>query len=319
MKKVLIFLLLVNFVTYSYGQQHIQLSQYMLNQYIVNPGVTGTGGLVDVATSYRVQWLGLPGAPRTYYLTAHAPLGETREGRGIKNRAKAHHGIGLNFTGDKAGLINRNLLSLSYAYNLPLTDEIRLSTGASLGIQQYRIEGSKAEMIGEDPALPAQDLTQIMPDVSVGSFLYSERFYVGLALNQILKNRLDYQLNNAAVKELGHLNYHFFLTGGYSFSFHEDWEIIPSVMVRYVSPAPPSVDLNGKIRFRKLVWLGASYRHKDAIALMGGLRIINWFNIGYAYDATTSPLSQFQNNTHEVMLRFSLLLEDKYQGIPNIW
>ena len=51
------------------AQQQAQYSQYMNNNYILNPGATGVEDYIDVKLSYRTQWTGLEGAPKTYYLS----------------------------------------------------------------------------------------------------------------------------------------------------------------------------------------------------------------------------------------------------------
>jgi hypothetical protein len=58
--------------------------------------------------------------------------------------------------------------------------------------------------------------------------------------------------------------------------------------------------------------VGASYRYQDGYAAMLGINVSNTFNIGYAYDFTTTKLNTVSNGTHEFMLGF--LLGNKYSG-----
>ena len=51
-------------------------TQYILNNYILNPGITGIENYTDVKLSYRNQWAGINGAPVTTYLSIHGPLGK---------------------------------------------------------------------------------------------------------------------------------------------------------------------------------------------------------------------------------------------------
>ena len=46
-------------------------TQYILNNYIVNPALTGIDNYIDVKMSMRNQWLGIDGAPKTFYATVH--------------------------------------------------------------------------------------------------------------------------------------------------------------------------------------------------------------------------------------------------------
>src|SRR5665647_660894 len=100
-------------------------TQYILNNYILNPGVTGIENYTDVKLSYRNQWAGINGAPVTTYFSIHGPIGKTDyrttatsfEVPGENPRGKqywenytapdAHHGVGFTAINDKAGYINR--------------------------------------------------------------------------------------------------------------------------------------------------------------------------------------------------------------------
>ena len=90
-------------------------------------------------------------------------------------------------------------------------------------------------------------------------------------------------------------------------------------MVKYVDPIPVQVETNFKLQYRDLAWVGASYRHKDGFAGMLGINVSNTFNVGYAYDYTTSRLNNYSKGTHEVIVGF--LIGNKYpDGCPrNVW
>ena len=49
-------------------------TQYILNNYILNPALSGIENYTDVKLSYRNQWAGIPGHPVTTYFSIHGPL-----------------------------------------------------------------------------------------------------------------------------------------------------------------------------------------------------------------------------------------------------
>src|ERR1700710_2589897 len=57
------------------AQQKPQYTQYVLNNLLINPAVTGIENYFDVKTGYRSQWTGLQGAPVTSYITGTVPFG----------------------------------------------------------------------------------------------------------------------------------------------------------------------------------------------------------------------------------------------------
>src|ERR1700760_5159109 len=58
------------------AQQKPQYTQYVFDNMLLNPAVTGIENYIDLKAGYRSQWTGLQGAPVTSYLTLSAPLGD---------------------------------------------------------------------------------------------------------------------------------------------------------------------------------------------------------------------------------------------------
>src|ERR1700754_3646616 len=135
-----------------HAQQKPQYTQYVFNNLLLNPAVTGIENYVDVKTGYRSQWTGLEGAPVTSYLTINAPFGSdyvqgdaaamspgneanpySRLYTQNYQAAEPHHGIGFMVVSDKAGPINTTNLAATYAYHLGLSSTLNLSVGVAAG------------------------------------------------------------------------------------------------------------------------------------------------------------------------------------------
>ena len=58
------------------AQQKPHYTQYILNNYIINPALTGIENYADIKISHRHQWVGIQDAPVTTYLTFHTALGK---------------------------------------------------------------------------------------------------------------------------------------------------------------------------------------------------------------------------------------------------
>ena len=100
---------------------------------------------------------------------------------------------------------------------------------------------------------------------------------------------------------------------------NEDINALPSVMVKYVSPNSPQVDVNMKMQYRDLLWMGASVRVGEGYQGMVGLNLANTVNVGYAYDFTQTNLNTASRGTHELIIGF--LLGNRYDdSCPrNVW
>ena len=327
------------------GQQRPHYTQYILNNYILNPALSGIENYTDVKISTRDQWVGLKGAPKTSYFSIQAPIGKNDyrttstsfqvPGQNPRGRyywenytaAEPHHGIGLTVVNDRTGSFNRFTANATYAYHLGLSPTTNLSAGFSAGITNVSIDKHKQDFngIGDpyDPATGAAisgELNRIRPDLGVGLWLYSKNFFLGFSAQQIIPQKLSFS-DDATFISKGRLIPHLFLTGGYRVMAGEDVNIIPSFMVKYVQGSSKynfQPEVNLKTQYRDLFWLGGSYRYKDGFAGMAGINVSNTFNVGYAYDITTSALNTVSRGTHELLVGF--IIGNKYsEACPRCW
>jgi type IX secretion system PorP/SprF family membrane protein len=319
------------------SQQRPHYTQYILNQYIINPAISGIENYTDIKISARDQWVGLNGAPRTTYLTIHAPLGKkdyrtsatSYEIPGQNPRGKyywenytaaePHHGIGFSVINDRTGSFNRFSAAASYAYHLGLSPTTNLSAGFSAGITNVGIDRSRHNFDGYgDPFDPAtgssvsSEINKIRPDLAAGLYLYSRDYFIGLSAQQIIPQKLSFA-DDAAFLTTGKLIPHVFLISGFRFLLSEDINAIPSLMVKYISGSSKNgfqPELNLKMQYRDQFWVGGSYRYQNGYAAMVGLNVSNVFNVGYAYDFTSTNLNTVSRGTHEFLIGF--LLGNKY-------
>ena len=76
----------------------------------------------------------------------------------------------------------------------------------------------------------------------------------------------------------------------------------PSLLVKFVSPAPTQIDIGARIFYKNKIWIGGTYRTRDAISAMVGVTFKDNLTFGYAYDITTTNLKNYSNGTHELMI-----------------
>ena len=338
MKKLLFLVIGCCSVVWTFAQQRPHYTQYILNQYILNPALTGIENYTDVKISHRHQWVGIDDAPVTTYATIHAPLGkkdyrttatsyrvpgENPRGKAYWEEytaAEPHHGIGLQVINDRT-LINNFSAYATYAYHVGLSPRTSLSAGFGAGFTNVSLNTSKLNFINVpvDPAVYTSGIiNKYRPDFMAGLYLYSADFFVGLSAQQIIPQKLEFAENIVRTKN-GKTVPHLFATAGYRAMIGEDFNLVPSIMVKYVQPRQTQFDVNAKLQYQDLVWIGASYRYKDGFAGMLGMNVSNIINVGYSYDYTTSTLNTFSKGTHEIIVGF--MLGNKYgDWCPkNVW
>jgi type IX secretion system PorP/SprF family membrane protein len=333
---LLLFLMLVS--PGANAQQRPHYTQYLLNQFIINPAITGIENYTDIKLSHRHQWAGFQDAPVTSYLTIHAPIGKsdyrttatsyTVPGENPRGKryweeytsAQPHHGVGLQIINDVTGPLSRFGAYATYAYHIGLTPRTSLSGGVGVGMSRLGLNASKLQFATSvDPAVASSGIiNDWRPDFMAGVYLYSDDYFVGLSAQQVVPQKIEFA-ENALRRTRGSAVPHFFVTGGYRFLLGEDFNLIPSVMVKYVNPTPVQFDVNARLLYRDLLWTGIGYRYQDGFSATAGLNVSNVFNVAYSYDYTISPLRTFSKGTHEVQIGF--LVGNKYaDGCPkNVW
>ena len=76
---------------------------------------------------------------------------------------------------------------------------------------------------------------------------------------------------------------------------------------------PMSFDLTANFLLYEKLWLGAMYRHTDAVGLLAQYNISGDLSVGYAYDYPITKLNNYTGGSHEFMLGFEF--GNKLKGI----
>ncbi|KAB1063228.1 PorP/SprF family type IX secretion system membrane protein [Salibacter halophilus] len=271
------------------AQQLPQFTQYFLNDFIINPGVTGTKDAWIGQSNNRYQWVGIQDAPRTYILSANGPFSDY------------NMGLGGYFFSDIAGHTRRTGFAGSYAYHLKVADDIKLGMGLNFGATRWLIDGSAIQTKDtEDPAFSRGTQSTWVPDAGVGFHLYAKEFWVGISAPQIIGNKLkffdDYTQTQARLAR------HYFFNAGYNYQMLDELVLQPSVFVKYIDPLPVQFDATLRVIYDDFIWAGFSYRMDDAVGVMLGVDFQNNLRFGYSYDIPTSDINPYTTGSHELML-----------------
>lgn len=273
------------------GQQDPQYTQYMYNTMSVNGAYAGQRKVLSATALYRTQWVGIDGAPKTVTFGIHAPLRDDRIG------------LGLNIVRDALGPAQETSIDAHFSYTIPLDkkDELKLSFGFKGGLHILDTDWSKGIFQNAD-RLFSENLNLISPTMGVAFYLHSEQYYLGLSVpNTIATSHYDDFQESIATERL-----HYYLIGGYVFDINENTKLKPAFLVKGVSGAPLIADLSLNALFNDKFTLGLAHRWDDSISGLLGFQLNPGLFVGYAYDATTTGLNNYNSGTHEIMLRFEL-------------
>ncbi|TAL60689.1 MAG: type IX secretion system membrane protein PorP/SprF [Bacteroidetes bacterium] len=297
MRKVLSSVILSVSAVFTFAQQDPQFTQNMFMKLPVNPGYAGTSGSLCATVAYRTQWVGFPGAPKTFFFSADMPMIEL------------HGGVGLTVMKDKLGNFNFTFARVAYSYHKPVGATGLLGIGLELGILQsavaYKWLAPDGTDGNADMAIPDASVNKMTYDFGLGAYYRTDQLHVGLSMSH-LPGKAEHlsapEFNYQAAR-------HYYVMAGYDFFLTSKITLRPSAHVKS-DAAVTTFDLHCNLLYDNFIWGGLSYRLQDAIAPMIG---VAWkpndkqtIKIGYSYDLGTSDLKAHHSNTHEILVNYCI-------------
>ncbi|MFI5453083.1 type IX secretion system membrane protein PorP/SprF [Pedobacter sp. UC225_61] len=294
-----------------FAQQDAQYSQYIFNGIYINPAYAGYRERVNINATYRNQWTGVEGAPKSFSLAADAIMPNERVG------------LSLIMSAEQLGAQKNISAFANYAYRFSINEEgtSKLAFGLGVGIMQSSLDGDMLNPrdLG-DNYIPSGTVKQMLPDMHAGVFFSTPKMYIGASVNNLIgkyildKKSLDYNFPTPRP--------HFYLTGGVLIPVEEyviDFK--PFFLIKDDIKGPTVLDVNAFLLFKQTLWLGVGYRtgiklyNKPALkgeisnnnALIGMSEIIisQRLRLGYSYDFSTSKLAGYAGSTHEISLSWN--------------
>jgi len=290
------FVVLLAMSQLAFAQPMFQYSQYMFNDFALNPALAGTNDYWQINSNYRHQWAGTPDGPRTYMLGAYGPH---------KTMPMGYGGYIFN---DVIGAVSYLGVYGSYGYNLQISGDIRLSMGLSLGFIQSGVDLSV--IAADDPvALEyGAKASKFIPDGSLGVYLYTSQYFFGVSMNHLLFNNTSllndyddkFNVSDARIKP------YFNIQGGYKYNLNRNFDIYPSILMKAAPSFDFITDINVRTIYQKMVWAGLGFRYGfknvESLIIFVGYNYNDMVNIGYSYDIALSQYGRQGLGSHEVMI-----------------
>lgn len=307
---ILLYLFLF-FVLRTNAQQDPQFTHYMYSDFLINPGVAGSGGICATGI-FRQQWAGFQDtwddletgktekystAPQEVLITFHAPV------------KALHGGLGLAVCQDKYGYQNDIGVKLAYSFKVNFGGGT-LGIGVAGDFLSRIIQGEKYHPKEEgDPKVVTSNVSDFYIDAAFGLYYINpDKWFAGMSATHLITG----EGKNTHQKTARH----FYFYGGYEFAlpFNPNWSLKPCAMIK-TDFVKAQYDLTVLTEWTKIVWGGVSWRiDRDAVALLVGARpFINsstaarGLEFGVSYDITTSRLGYNHKRSFggpEIMIKY---------------
>ncbi|MFY0675416.1 MAG: PorP/SprF family type IX secretion system membrane protein [Bacteroidia bacterium] len=274
--------------------QNPLISQYFLNNYILNPSLAGVNGELSALAAYRQDLIGFDNGPQTQMLSFEMPFKEQK------------FGIGAYLMNSTIGPQRRTTFQASYAYHIRLADDVNISFGLGANIWNTGIDFnqlSDPEFNINDPVLLGGRTSATSFDANAGLTFSTTNFYTGFSTMNLLQTNNVFGDANAVFGNARHFHW---ITGFNIPLVDSVWNFEPSFLIRYAYGNAPQADLNARFLYKDFIWFGASYRARYTFVGSFGVRVKEMLDVGYSYDHHASPINIFGGPSHEITLKYTL-------------
>lgn len=308
------------------AQQDPMFTKYIFNSLTFNPAYAGSRDVLSGCAIYRQQWAGLEGAPVTQSVTVHSPLSNKRAA------------AGLSVVNDKAGATGTTTINASFAYRVPLGDDLKLAAGLQAGAGNWRGDWTKLTLEHAADVAFQQNLNRWLPNFGAGLYLYAPRFYAGFGVPSILE--YDLRKTGANGDAIFSKNYrHYYTTVGAAFPLGSESVVLrPSALLKTTGflsgfrsdaafrniGSPTELDVDVSLFFFETFWVGAAFRSAlelrnsstDSADFWVAWHLRNGLRIGAAYDLPLSPIRQTTSGSFELMLGYDFQVKVRNVATP---
>jgi type IX secretion system PorP/SprF family membrane protein len=263
------------------AQHNSDFMQYMFNGLLINPAYAGSTDALNITSLYRNQWAGLPGAPVTAVLSAHAPL---------KNKKVNLGGLLMN---DRFGVYSHSQAIAMYAYRVKVSNG-QLALGLQGGVDSYFSDWTKinTSAVG-DPNFQNIQTRSTGPQAGAGIYFNSNNVYLGASAPNLIDHNMAFRKDQLMIVHAGGLVN---LSGSIL--------VKPAVIYKYIRNSPASINISTTFYYKEHFGLGVGYTHQTALLAFLDIRLNDQLNIGYGYTYATTILRNYSTGSHELMLRY---------------
>jgi type IX secretion system PorP/SprF family membrane protein len=288
MKKYLIAFVSV-LIPLSLAAQQMPVSEnYFMDKYALSSSYAGHFNPGTIFTSFRSDWTGIDGGPKTLRLA-------------YSDMLMANAAYGGKIIYDKAGIFNQLYVMGTYSYSLKITGDHKVLLALSAGIYNNKINFSdyyNDPKYNLDPALTQQDVTSKLKFMSDFSALY---LYNGIEAGVMFANinfgDAKYSDVDVTYKPLANYQMHV----AYTYNINDRWTINPLVYIRGGKFIKSQVGIASRVIYQNNLWASLSFRDPSIWGFGLGANIAKGIRFSYNFNFATSVAMNIYNN-HEIAL-----------------
>ena len=281
------------------AQYDVSFAHYWTMEPSFNPAAVGKEAKLNITGAYAIQMAGFENNPKTMYAAADMPF----------YVLKSYHGVGLQFMNDAIGLFTHKRFSLQYAYQPKLWGG-RLSMGVQFSMLSENFDGSKADVIDDDPVFNKSSVDGSAFDIGLGLYYQRREWYAGVSVLHVTSPRVELGEKNQL-----DINATYYLTGGYNIQLRNPFLSIQTSVLGRTDGVAWRGDISGRLQYsheNRHLYAGLTYSPTTSVTVQVG-GVFKGVRLGYSYEIYTSAMS-VGNGSHELFVGYQMDIELQKKG-----
>jgi type IX secretion system PorP/SprF family membrane protein len=292
MKKIIITLVSLLFQEVIIAQQMPISENYFIDKYALSSSYAGHFNPGSFFTSFRSDWSGIAGGPKTLRLS-YSDLLMTNAAWGGK------------IIYDKAGIFDQLYIMGTYSYSLRIVDEHKVLLALSVGIYHNRINFSdyyNDPKYNIDPVMIQQDVSSKLKFMSDFSALYLFKgIEAGIVFANINFGDAKYNEVDLTYKPLTNYQIH----AAYSYQVNDRWDINPLIYLRGGKFIKSQIGIASMVKYQDNIWGSLSFRDPGIWGFGFGANIAKGIRFSYNFNFASSVALNIYNN-HEISIGINI-------------
>ena len=272
------------------SQQSLLTTQYMDNPLLLNPAFAGNRNSMAVDVFSRQQWIGIEGAPSSYYAGFHLPLNHSNVS------------VGTTILSNQTGPLMYNKLTFDYAYLLRTSRRSFLSLGIRAGVDHFNLNLAGLPVIDfNDPEFAQGIENEFRPAFGAGLVFFKPSYYLSVSLPHYSLASVPWASEPAGnFKYRTQINF----TGGFHLGITRDIDIKMSGMHRMIFDEISITDVSIILRHEEGLRGGITHRLNQSAGLLVGMQVTDEIGFLYSYEFPLSSDPIVKKGIHEISITF---------------
>jgi type IX secretion system PorP/SprF family membrane protein len=270
------------------AQQMPVSENYFMDKYALSSSYAGHFNPGSFFTSFRSDWTGIVGGPKTLRLSYSDML-----------MTKAAWGGKIIY--DKAGIFDQLYVMGTYSYSLRIVDEHKVLLALSAGIYHNKINFTdyyNNPNYNIDPVMIQQDVSSKLKFMSDFSALYLFKgIEAGIMFANINFGDAKYNEVDVSYKPLTNYQLH----AAYSFLIGDRWNVNPLLYFRGGKYITGQVGIASMVKYQNNIWGSLSFRDPGIWGFGFGANIAKGISFSYNFNFASSVALNIYNN-HEIAI-----------------